>query len=71
MNTVVCRNCNTQSDKLYILPCRHVICEDCLVPINRSEVMCGYCGNHFKKCFVADYVPYQDNESSTSDDSYY
>lgn len=68
MNTV-CRNCCTATENLYVLPCRHILCSDCINPYNRNEVVCGYCGQRFKKTSVADYK--QSQASSSESDEYY
>lgn len=66
---VVCKNCCEAAENLYVLPCRHVLCGDCINPYNRSEVVCGYCGQRYKKIYVAEYTP---NQSTSSDsDEYY
>ena len=59
-----CRNCNSTED-LYIMPCRHIICSECITPCNRNELACGYCGNHYKKSFVIEYVPENSEESES------
>lgn len=65
MNQENCRNCNS-SGIMFILPCRHILCENCITPCNRNEVACGYCGNHYKKSYVIEYV----NEETESDSEY-
>lgn len=50
-----CKNCGCTED-LYILPCKHILCNCCINKCGRSNVSCGYCGQKYNKQYVIEYI---------------
>ena len=53
MNTCCC--C-TEEEELYIFPCRHIICKNCLISEGKGYFKCRKCGCKFKKENVIEYI---------------
>lgn len=55
-----CKNCDC-TEELFILPCKHVLCKNCIYKHNKLDVTCGYCGY---KCNKQHVIEYNDDYSS-------
>lgn len=65
MNTCCC--C-TEEEELYIFPCRHIICKNCLISEGKGYFKCRKCGCKFKKENVIEYI--EEEEYSDEDEIY-
>lgn len=66
MNNCCC--CCTEEEELYIFPCRHIICKNCLISEGKGYIKCRKCGCKFKKENVIEYI--EEDEYSDEDEIY-
>lgn len=61
----ICSVCNENNYILYKFPCRHIICENCLISENKNFYKCRRCGGKYKKEHI---MEVEDDVSDYSDE---